>query len=156
MENHPSTSSFNERAVPGTMNTFQGLYSIRDMEEGDKNFILATFLRGLYYGDSWFSLIDKSVFMANYKKVIETLLLPGRAVVKVACLKEEPDVIIGYSILGLDYQSITWVFVKKAWRQKGIGKSLVPRHPASVAHLTKLGKDLLPKLAPATFNPFRF
>jgi hypothetical protein len=131
---------------------FRGLYDVRDGKAEDLSFILATFLRGLYYGDSWFSLIPKAVFMANYKPVIEALL--RKNVVKVACLKEDPDVILGYSILSPDLSTIHWVQVKSIWRRKGIAKSLVPQYPIQVTHLTKLGLSLLPKFQDCQFNPF--
>lgn len=124
------------------------------MKDQDKNFILATFLRGLYYGDSWFSSIPKQIFMANYKVVAEALLNNNRCAVKIACLKEDPDVILGYSILSANYQVIHWVFVKNSWRQKGIAKSLLPQHPEAVTHLTKLGQKLLLKFESTVFNPF--
>jgi hypothetical protein len=143
------------------MTNFAGLYDIRDFKPEDKNFILASFLKGLYYGDSWFSLIPKSIFMENYKKVAEALLDPNKTNIKVACLKEDTDVIIGYSIMSLDFMTLHWVYVKSSkltdgttWRQKGIGRSLVPQHPTAVSHLTALGKNLLTKLPTAIFNPF--
>jgi len=138
------------------MSTFTGLYEVRDMIEEDKNFILATFLRGLYYGDSWFSEIAKDIFMTNYKPVVEKFLNdPIKYTVKVACLKEDPTVIIGYSILSADYQGITWVYVKSAWRKRGIAKSLTPRYPTYVTHLTALGKVLMKKFETnVIFNPF--
>lgn len=137
------------------MDTFQGLYDIRDATPEDRNFVLATFLRGLYYGDSWFNLIPKPIFMANYKKVAETFVSSPKYIVKIACLKEDPGVILGYSILSADYQIVTWVFVKSAWRKRGVGRSLVPKHPSAVTHLTKLGQDLLSKFeSKPIFNPF--
>ncbi len=145
--------SNNEEPLPISMTNFQGMYDIRDAKPEDKNFIMATFLKGLYYGDSWFSLIDKSAFMGNYKLVAEALL--NRANIKIACLKEDPDVILGYSVLSQDYQTIHWVFVKANWRQKGIARSLLPQYPTTVTHLTKLGKELLPKFKTAVFNPFK-
>lgn len=136
------------------MSKFEGLYHIRDAKEEDKNFILATFLRGLYYGDSWFSFIPKQIFMTNYDKVAEALVKGDRTIIKVACLKEDIDVILGYSILSKDYQSIHWVFVKSAWRNKGIARSLLPQYPICATHLTRLGKDLLIKFENCVFNPF--
>lgn len=136
------------------MNDFRELYDIRDGIEEDNNFILATFLRGLYYGDSWFSNIPKNIFMENYEIIAKAILASKGTTIKVACLPEDPSVILGYSILSADYRTIKWVFVKRAWRNKGIGKSLVPQHPAYVSHLTALGKTLLSKLPNTTFNPF--
>lgn len=90
--------------------------------------------------------------MSNYKLVAEALL--KKRTIKIACLKEDPDVILGYSVLSNDYQTIDWVFVKSAWRNKGIARSLLPLYPTSVTHLTKLGKELLPKFKDCVFNPF--
>ena len=135
------------------MSNFQGLYEIRDGNGTDHNFIMATFLRGLYYGDSWFSLMSKDTFMANYQPVVAALI--ARRTVKIACLKEDPNVIIGYSILSNDFSTIDWVYVKSAWRKQGIGRSLIPQYPTAVTHLTTLGKTLLPKFQDCVFNPFQ-
>jgi hypothetical protein len=144
------------------MNNFKGLYDIRDMKESDKSFIMATFLKGLYYGDSWFSKIPKDIFMKNYKQVAESLVAGGRTTIKVACLKEDTDIILGYSILSADYQTIHWVYVKESklkdgssWRKKGIARSLLPQYPTAVTHLTRLGSELLHKFQGTIFNPFQ-
>ena len=134
------------------MSDFSGLYQIRDGNTNDLNFILSTFLRGLYYGDSWFSSIPKDIFMANYKVMAATIL--AKSIVKVAYLPEDPNIILGYSILSADYQTAHFVYVKKMWRNKGIAKSLVPKHPMYVSHLTELGRTLMAKLPGAVFNPF--
>jgi hypothetical protein len=131
---------------------FTSLYTIRPAVAEDKNLILATFLRGLYYGDSWFSLIPKDTFMDYYKHIIEAMLV--KCNIQVACLPDDPSVILGYSILSSDYQAIVWVYVKQAWRSKGIATHLVPKHPLAVTHLTKLGKLLMNKIPSAVFNPF--
>jgi len=133
---------------------FTGQYGIRDAVEGDKNFILATFLRGLYYGDSWFSQMPKDIFMSNYKKVADELVAENKTTIKIACLNDSPDVILGYSILSKDYNTVVWVFVKKDWRKGGIGRSLIPNKFSSVLHLTTLGKNLLNKFENVIFNPF--
>lgn len=137
------------------MSEFQDLYLIRDYVVADKSFIMATFLRGLYYGDSWFSQIPKKIFMDNYKLIAEALMASPAITVKVACLKEDPDVILGYSILSANFQTIHWVFVKSAWRRQGIAKSLLPQFPTAVTHLSAVGIKLLPKFKDAVFNPFK-
>lgn len=136
------------------MNEFSGLYDVRPMRDADKNFILATFLRGLYYGDSWYSLIPKRIFMDNYKAVAQALVSSPNVFVNVACLKDAPDVILGYSVVSSDYQTLNWVYVKKAWRLRGIARALVPSHPTSVSHLSAEGKSLLNKINNPVFDPF--
>lgn len=135
-----------------TTKNFNGMYDIRDMVDSDKNLILATFLRGLYYGESWFSMIPKQIFMDNYKHVAEALI--NKSTIKVASLKDDPNIILGYSILSNDYQTIHWCYVKSAWRKRGIAKSLLPQYPVYVTHLSQLGKILLPKFKDCQFNPF--
>lgn len=124
--------------------------TIRPMTADDEAFIYATFLQGLYHGNGWFGKIDKTVFFANYHKVIEALL--SRAVVKVCCLSDEPDVVLGYSITSHDQQALHWVFVKKAWRKMGLAKQLIPPTTNTVTHITRLGETIMP--SHWTFNPF--
>lgn len=128
------------------------LYELRNYKQEDKSFVMATFLRGLYYGDSWFTLIPKNIFMDNYKKIAEIIV--NKHMIKVVCLCEDQDTILGYSILSHDFQTIHFVYVKAAFRNKGISKILLPKHPSYVSHLTDLGKKLLPKLTNCVFNPF--
>lgn len=138
------------------MTDFKGLYNIRDGKESDKNFILATFLRGLYYGDSWFSEIPKDIFMLNYKPVAEHLVNSPNVVIKIACLPDDPDVILGYSLLSADYLTVHWTYVKSIWRKKGIAKSLLPMHPDTITHLSGLGRQLMKKFNnKVIFNPFK-
>lgn len=142
------------------------LYEIRDYTPNDKAFVLATFLRGLYYGNEFFQLIPKDVFMDNYKRIAEALIDGNRAIVKVACLKDDSDTILGYSILSSDFSTIHWVYVKSSetkikgtaekltWRHKGIGKALVPRFPLAYSHFSDLGLKLAKKFDNCIFNPF--
>ncbi len=137
------------------MSDFRGMYDVRDATDKDVAFVLATFLRGLYYGDSWFSLIPKDIFMDNYKRVAVALISSPKVTIQIACLKEDPDVILGYSVLSSDFKTIIFLYVKAAWRRKGIGRSLIPARPTQVSHLTALGKSLMDKLPKETiFNPF--
>lgn len=149
------------------MSEIKELYYIRDYLESDKAFIKATFLRGLYYSDSWFSVIPKDIFMKNYSLFIDKLLEKYAGSTKLACLIEDPDVILGYAILGTD-NTAHWAFVKKAWRRQGIARSLLPKDLAIVTHLNMLGRTLcyggidtdtndriVPKYPNVVFNPFK-
>lgn len=136
------------------MSSFQGLYNIRPYKEADKNFILASFLKGLYYGNKYYNMIDKRIFMDNYKIVANGLLTSPNVTIKVACLPEDSDVILGYSILSKDNKRIVWVFIKTVWRRKGLGKSLIPVNPESYMHFTDVGLELVKKLPNCIFNPF--
>lgn len=133
---------------------FRGLYDIRDVQDNDKPFIMATLLRGVYFGDPYYTRMPKDRFMRAYKVLAEAAVDNKLVNIKVACLKEDHDVIIGYSILSKDYQAIVWAFVKKNWRKRGIGRTLVPQHPSVCTHLTITGEKLLNKYPGLVFDPF--
>jgi hypothetical protein len=129
------------------------LITTRGFLPDDRNFILATFLRGLYYGDSWFSLIDKNVFMNHYNKIVTQILDSPLNTVSVACLKDDPNTVLGYAIYSQVKSTLHWCFVKKQWRGIGIAKDLVPKDIFAVTHLTKVGVSVIKKKG-WSFNPF--
>ncbi len=137
------------------MSDFNGLYDIRSALPEDLNFIMATFLRGLYYGDPWYQQIPKDIFMDYYSRSAKAAWESPRIKIQVACLKEDHNVILGYSITSADDLAVVWVFVKLAWRKQGIGKSLLPAAPVFATHLTTIGKSLMrEKLPEMSFNPY--
>lgn len=71
--------------------------------------------------------------------------------IKVACLKDSPDVILGYAVY--EGHCLHWVQCKQAWRGIGIAKLLCPETITTVSHLTRLGKTLMFKKN-LVFNPF--
>lgn len=129
------------------------LVAIRGGTEVDKNFVYATFLRGLYYGETHFSEIPKQIFMENYHNKIATILENPATIFIIACLKEDPEVILGYSLISSDLETVYFVFIKKAWRNIGIGKSLVPSSVKAATHLTRVGLSLAKKRN-IIYNPF--
>lgn len=132
----------------------------RDFRIDDRNFILATWLRGLYYGDSWFSNIPKAIFMENMHRVLEKYLANTSVKIKVACLKEDPDTILGYSVyrnLSTEITVLDWIFIKSNWRNIGIAKSLIPAHTNAYTHVTKSGLSIVKEKYPhMVYNPFLF
>jgi hypothetical protein len=129
------------------------LITIRDFVPDDLNFIMATWLRGLKFGNDWFELIDSDSYYSVYHSVIELILANTGTEIKVACLKEDPGVILGYSVYNGD--KAHWCHVKSAWRKIGIAKSLMPKEIKTVTHLTVMGKRILDKKDKTIkFNPF--
>ena len=134
---------------------------VRNFTASDRNFILATWLRGLYYGDTWYTSIPKAIFMENYHRILERFLSHSSVSIKVACLKDDPEIILGYSVTRqmkhgeADISVLDWVFVKSAWRKIGVAKMLVPSRLNACTHLTKTGQSILKqKLPNVIFNPF--
>ncbi len=137
------------------MTKFDGLYSIRLTELTDKNFVISSFLRSVYHDGSWFSKIPEKIFMTTYRLVAERLYSSPQCLVAIACLPEDPDVILGFSIVSIDGTILHWVYVKKKWRRYGIASKLIPPTVTTVTHLNQLGDELNKKLNKNwIFNPF--
>lgn len=128
------------------------LVIIRDSNPNDRNFIFSTWLKGLRYGNDFFGDIDSAPYYKHYHHFINAVLSKPDTTVKVACLKEDPEVILGYSVYRGD--TVHWVQVKSAWRLIGIAKSLMPTQVTTVTHLTKTGRSILKKNPAVKFNPF--
>lgn len=118
----------------------------------DAAFIFSTWLKGLRFGNDWFGLIDSKVYFRVYHKVIENILSNPNTKVNVACLKEDPKVLLGYSVY--TGSTLSWLHVKKAWRNIGLAKDLVPNNITSVSHITSIGRSILKKHPQVIFNPF--
>lgn len=129
------------------------LVAIRDAVPDDLNFVYASWLRGLYYGDSVFSQMKKSDFMQHYQGFIEVILRSPGVRVKIACLKDDPGVILGYAVLTGDANGVHFVFIKKSWRGIGLARDLVPKDANLATCLTKVGLAIVKKKEWA-FNPF--
>ncbi len=130
------------------------LIAIRCWTPPDYNFVKATWIRALRFGSSWFSKIDGPSYYKAYSGALDRLLLLPETSVKVACLADEPDVILGYAVSR--NRTLDFVYVRKRWRGIGIAKSLVPSDFNSVTHLTETGKAIIEKNYPdVSFNPFQ-
>lgn len=131
----------------------KGLIALRDYSLADRNFIFSTWLRGLRYGNEVFNFINSEIYFRFYQQVIESILGRPGISIKIACLKEDPEVILGYSVSEKDV--LHYIFVKTSWRRIGIANDLVPKNLSTVTHITSVGKSILIKKYPhVIFNPF--
>lgn len=129
------------------------LIFIRPAVMADKPFILSTWLKGLRFGNIWYRLIDDKIYFRVYHAVIEKLISTPGVTIKVACLKDDPEVILGYVVYQGD--KVHWVQVKKAWRNIGIARALTPSEITTTTHLTEVGRSIFLKKK-WVFNPFLF
>lgn len=119
------------------------MIAIRPANSSDRNFILATWLRGAYYGNEFFGNIDKAYFFETYGRAIELILDKTNVKASVACLLAEPDVILGYCIHEAP-GALHWVYVKEPWRKQGIANMLLKdcSEISFVTNITELGNNL--------------
>jgi len=107
----------------------------------DSACIYATWRNSAYYGVPRGTECPKGFFSDLTQKIKE--ILPA-ASVKVACLKEDPATIIGYSVATGTH--LEWIYVKVDYRHMGIGKMLFPKNIETVTdHFTKIGRVIAQK-----------
>jgi GNAT superfamily N-acetyltransferase len=111
------------------------LVSYRLPLPGDIPFFFATWLKGLRFGNEAAKARPSREYYTAQHRLIEAVLRRSGVIVSVACLKDDSDVILGYSVT--QGSTVHWVFVKKQWRGIGIGHDLLPLTIATVTATTK-------------------
>jgi GNAT superfamily N-acetyltransferase len=138
------------------MDEIKDLTIIRSYTDSDKNFIVNSWLHGFKQGCEYFRLIDKEAYFDYYGKVINLVLERPNVDIKLICLAEDPEIILGYSIAELRpaMMILHWIYVKPDWRNNDLGTMLAPERINVVTHLTKIGRAILKKHPEIKFNPF--
>lgn len=129
-------------------------FAIRDATESDFDFIYATWLKGLRFGNDAYGLIEQDSYFRNFHKIIENILQRPSTFIAVACLSDDPSTILGYSVReGED--TVHYIHVKKAFRNFGVARALCPTDVKRVTHVTKMGWNILKEKFPeAVYDPF--
>lgn len=101
---------------------------------------------------SWYSSFLKHHITANQFFKTQTFRIKNildHANIRIACLEDAPEVIIGYCVYTGSH--LDWIYVKSGegelgFRQKGIATLLVPRDIKTfTSQLTKIGKIIADK-----------
>lgn len=129
------------------------LIALREATPDDTPFIIATWKHGLYFGVPFFRHMHRKTFDHHMVPAISNALNHSATSCFVACLVEDPNVIIGYSVISQS-TILDWVYVKANWRQIGVARSLVPESITKCTMLTPLGRQIKPKAW--EYNPFLF
>lgn len=141
------------------------LITFRPAQSSDLPFIYRSILMGTYHGNrpakgqkpdpkcpvDFFSSIDQDTFMSEYHKHVENVISKPDINIKIACLVEDVDVILGFSIY--TDENLSFVFVKPDWRRIGIANDLVPGTIKSVSGFTRVG-DIIRRKKQWSFNPW--
>ncbi len=129
------------------------LYPASKLPEQYLNLVRSQWMRNQKHGNEYFKLADPDSFYGAYQQVIHRFMNRPNAVIRLAVLSDDKDVVLGWSLIEVDV--LHYVFVKHEHRNQGIGKSLVPVPIHTITHLTKAGLSAWSsKLKAAKFNPF--
>ncbi len=128
-------------------------YLGQSLPKNYEGLVFAKWLRTLRQGNSFFKLAEPASYYAHYQLYISKILNSPGAIVRLAVLTEDPDVVFGFSVSRgeiLDY-----VYVHKDARRKHVGKSLVNFDFKFVTHLTTVGMTIwAAKYPEVQFDPF--
>ncbi len=107
----------------------------------DSGLIYDSYPKGVFHGAAVPILVPKSIWMKAFYKVVRAQL--ETASVRIACSQEEPDTILGYSIIS--GKTLHFVYVKSNVRKQGIGNLLTRNKFTDVDNLTltKVGSSIL-------------
>lgn len=108
---------------------------LRSMSEDDLPCIYSTWRNSAYFGMEKREQNADKFFKKQTANISQVL---SDALVRIACLKDDPNMIIGYSVSTGDH--LDWIYVKVEFRNKGIGRLLFPKNIKTVTtRQTKIG-----------------
>jgi len=134
---------------------------VRPMVEGDRAFVLATWLNSYRHGAPATRKLSTDLFYRHHHPLAEAALT--RATVSVAVLPDTPDVILGY-LVAEGRSTVHFAYVKKAFRRMRVLTQLLEESTlptdldgVAVTHGTFDFFDWAQARYPrAIFNPYLF
>lgn len=105
----------------------------------DQAMIYATWRNGRYYGMKDKNRGDSVAIFKELTHEITNAM--SKAQVRIACLEDDPTIIVGYVVFHGNH--LDWVYVKEDYRKQGVASLLVPKDIKTItATPTKLGSNL--------------
>lgn len=129
------------------------LVTIRPFQFDDLPFIFSSWLKSLRWGNSYFQAIEQDSYFKGQHRAIERVLGDPKTTVKVACLSDASEVLVGYSVYTGDV--LHFVYVKEDWRGISLAKDLVPKNIKTVSNFTRVGLSILRKHPGVIINPYK-
>lgn len=96
----------------------------------------------------WFDMANRDEtknhkFFRDCTRLIKTILAHEDAAVRVACLSDDPNLILGVSVVNKD--NLIWIYVKADYRGRGIA-TLLAKGISTVSNpSTRIGKAIVKK-----------
>jgi len=129
-------------------------WTIRTENSDDIPFIYATWSNCIKQGSDLGRISGTILFFTAFHKLIDSILLKETCKIRVACLPDDPNVILGFLVA---YPTqIHFIFVKQVFRGLGIGRALYEAagKPLIYTMKTSLIEPLLTKMPGLIYNPF--
>ena len=105
----------------------------------DEAMVYATWRNSLWF-DQKRDAKEANKFFRKASASIKKILKDPNVKVRIACLKEDLDMIVGYAVL--TKSNVEWVYIKPEYRNKGIARALVKEFETISRPETKIGKAI--------------
>jgi ribosomal protein S18 acetylase RimI-like enzyme len=134
---------------------------MRAATQDDIPFIYNSWLKSFKEGSPWARHITNTVYYANHKKVIQSLL--NKSQVVIACNPDDETQILGYVCFTPGPLTfVHYLYVKVPYRKLSIGKSLMlvattehsPTLPILATHVTNIWNTVLKVKWNMFYNPY--
>lgn len=109
-------------------------------EDVDAPLVFSTWRDALWFEQERDEAESIQFYRAVNKKIRFLLAMPDTKI-KIACLKDDPDIIIGYSVVNKD--NVIWTYVKFDYRRKGIANLLCKGLKSVSFPLTRIGEKIV-------------
>lgn len=133
---------------------------IREGTENDLPFFYNSFLHHYKHGSAHTKFIHDINYYNELHYIISRCLERKGNVLKFVALKNDPDVVLGYIWANKEVETIYYVYIKKAFREMGIGRMLLeavfPIKPEQVffPFMTYSAQVFMSKYPNLYFNPY--
>lgn len=124
---------------------------VRQATIQDKNFIMSTWLRGQYWGSSYWKQMNQDDFFKQYASLIELRLFSPLTHVDVAVTKKD-DLLI--ATLVYTDTAIQWAYCKEDYRGEGILNLLMKNKVFTTYSADTKPGHAIGKKKQIKFNPF--
>lgn len=133
---------------------------IREMTTGDRNFIYKSIISHYRHSSPHPAQIPDGIYFDYHHYLISKVMRYAGNVVRVAALKDDPDIVFGFIWANFEPETVHYLYVKKAFRRMGIGRllyeSVFSRDTPDIyyTHHTKEAAFLAHKYEQLIFNPY--
>lgn len=130
---------------------------IRKSTDADFNFIISSWLKTYKYSGPHVRKMLDRIYYEAYEPIVKDLI--KRSDIYVACLREDPDVIVGYLALerSQDKDVIHFCLIKDLWQKMGVATYLAhaaqPKEITYFTHWTNPIESIVNKI-PYLYQPF--
>ena len=134
------------------------MIKLRELCSDDVNFVIKAFIRN-YYANAQGKKPKADLFYQNHSEQLKALHADGKIFCVIACSSDDPALIFGFAIFGID-RTLHYVLVKESYQRLGIASKLIAhiikdRKEIVISHFTK-DINYFKEKYKLIYNPYKY